>query len=198
MFKRKNPLTLLQRVRQLLWPSSGLRRSALYVGHRIGRLPGTPYRIAAGFACGAAVSFTPFIGLHFVLAMVLSLLIRGNVIASAIGTIVGNPWTFPFIWAWTYALGQWILGVDDLDAQGVSFTLTEIFDRPSAVLLPMLLGSLPTALTAWLAVFFTASATVSQYQRSRRRRLRKRVRKLKLTRKGGVLPRTKVMPSSSD
>ena len=183
---------------QFIWPSGGLRRSALYVGHRIGRLPGTPHRIAAGLACGAAVSFTPFIGLHFVLAMVLSLLVRGNVIASAIGTAVGNPWTFPFIWAWTYALGRWFLGVGELDAPAASFTLTEIFDRPSTVFWPMLLGSLPTALVAWFAAYIPVSATVAQYQRARRRRLRKRIRKLKLVAKKGAAPSEGVVQSSSD
>ena len=35
---------------------------------------------------------------HILLAMLLALLIRGNLIASGIGTVVGNPWTFPLIW----------------------------------------------------------------------------------------------------
>ena len=65
---------------------------------RLKRLQGTPYSIATGFACGVAISFTPFIGFHMILAALTAWLIRGNIIASAIGTIVGNPWTFPFIW----------------------------------------------------------------------------------------------------
>ena len=198
VFKRRSPLPVLKRLRQLIWPTGGLRRSALYVAHRIGRLPGTPYRIAAGFACGAAASFTPFIGFHFVLAMALSLMVRGNVIASAIGTAVGNPWTFPFIWAWIYALGRWMLGAGELDAPVASFTLSEIFDQPLAVFWPMVLGSVPTAIVAWIAAYYPASLAVAQYQRARRRRLRKRVRKLKLVRKGKVVPRGRAVHTSSD
>ena len=198
VFKRRNPLSLLGRVRQFVWPSGGLRRTAIYVAHRIGRLPGTPYRIAAGFASGAAVSFTPFIGLHFVLAMGLSLLVRGNVIASAIGTVVGNPWTFPFIWAWIFSLGNWMLGADGVDAPAEGFTLSAIFDRPWEILWPMILGALPTASVAWFVTFLPASAAVDQYQRARRRRLRKRVRKLKLAGKAQVSRNASAMPSSSD
>ena len=88
MFKRRHPLRLIRRVREFVWPRGGWRRAALYIVHRLGRLPGTPYRVAAGFACGAAVSFTPFMGFHFVGAALLALLIRGNVIASAIGTAI--------------------------------------------------------------------------------------------------------------
>src|SRR3546814_7251488 len=88
MFKRRIPLPFHRRARSFLWPRGGWRRSGTYVAHRLRRLPGPPYRIAAGFASGAAISFTPFIGLHFVLATLLALCIRGNIVASAIGTMV--------------------------------------------------------------------------------------------------------------
>ncbi len=175
MFKRRNPLPVVHRAREVLWPRRGWTRATRYIGHRLGRLPGSPYRIAAGFACGAAVSFTPFIGLHFVLAMGTSLLMRGNVIASAIGTVVGNPWTFPFIWAWIFALGRWILGEDASAHLPDNLTLAFIFDHPWKVLWPMTLGGVPTALVAWFVFFFPAQILVAQYQRARRRRLRKKV-----------------------
>ena len=53
--------------------------------HRIKRLPGTPQSIAAGVACGVAASFTPFIGLHFVLAALFAWLVGG------VGYISGLP-----------------------------------------------------------------------------------------------------------
>ena len=84
------------------------------------RLKGTPYSIAAGFACGVAVSFTPFIGLHLVLAAITAWIIRGNVVSSAIGTIVGNPWTFPFIWVAVLSTGRFLLG-DFASADHVNF-----------------------------------------------------------------------------
>jgi len=177
MFRRRNPLPIHRRVKEVLWPSLGWGRAARYVGHRLGRLPGSPYRIAAGFACGAAVSFTPFMGFHFVLAMGLSLLLRGNVIASAVGTAVGNPWTFPLIWAWTFHSGRWLLGeVGRVPVYPESMTLTYIFEHPWQVLWPMTIGSLPTALVAWFVFFWPVRSMVSQYQKARRWRLRRKLR----------------------
>lgn len=177
MFKRRNPLPFHQRAGAILWPRGGWRRSGTYVAHRLRRLPGTPYRIAAGFASGAAISFTPFIGLHFVLAVALAALVRGNIIAAAIGTVVGNPWTFPFIWLWTYSLGCWVLGGHGLTALPENLSFQHIFDNPLEVLLPMVVGGIPTAAVAWVVFFWPLQRTVAEYQKARRRRLRKRLRR---------------------
>ena len=116
MFARRFKPTFLARIREFVWPRIGFRRSVRYVRHRLVRLPGTPYTIAGGFACGAAVSFTPFIGFHFILGVICAWLTRSSIIASAIGTAIGNPWTFPFIWAFVYNLGSTMLGTNNADA----------------------------------------------------------------------------------
>ena len=53
------------------------------------------FRFGVGFACGAAVSFTPFIGFHSALAALLAWSIGGNILASAIGTAVGHGLPVP-------------------------------------------------------------------------------------------------------
>ncbi|WP_422366443.1 DUF2062 domain-containing protein [Pelagibius sp.] len=179
MFKRREPLTFLKRASEILWPKGGWRRSGTYVAHRLRRLPGTPYRIAAGFASGAAISFTPFIGLHFILAAVLAVVLRGNLLAAAIGTVVGNPWTFPFIWLWIYSLGTWLIGNDDLTGLPQSLSLSYIVDNPLGVLLPMTVGGIPTAICAWFVFFWPIQRTVDQYQKARRRRTRRKLRRLR-------------------
>lgn len=157
-------------LRESLWPSAGWSRAARYVSHRVRRLPGSPYSIAAGFACGAAISFTPFIGLHFVLAAVLALLMGGNFIASAIGTVVGNPWTFPLIWSWIYLLGRWLQGEPAIADLPQTMSLAYIFDRPWQVLWPMVLGGVPTAVAAWFVAFWPCYKAVERYQHARRQR----------------------------
>ena len=186
MFQRRHPLPVLNRARELVWPRRGWRRTTLYIAHRLGRLPGTPYRIAAGFACGAAISFTPFMGFHFVGAAVLSLLVRGNVVASAIGTAIGNPWTFPFIWIWIYNLGRWLLGESGESALPDDLSMHYIFENFSSVFWPMTIGGLPTTLVAWFAFFWPVYLAVSEYQRRRRKRRREKVMKLKRQRSGAV------------
>lgn len=177
MFARRRPLPFLQRTARFLWPRGGWARQGMYVAHRIKRLPGTPNRIAAGFACGVAVSFTPFIGLHFVIAALLALIMRGNIIASAIGTVAGNPWTFPFIWIWTYNIGLWLLGQEQVGSLPDSFSMQYIFDNPLNVLWPMAIGSLPSGTVAWLVAFFIMRDIVKRYRLRRRSRLRAKLRR---------------------
>ncbi len=174
MFKRRNPLSIIERLTLALWPRRGWLRQSTYVAHRLGRLPGSPYSIAAGFAAGVAVSFTPFIGLHFVLAAGLALLLRANVIASAIGTVIGNPWTFPFIWSWIFTLGHWLLGSHADTGLSANLSMNYIIERPLQVLLPMIVGGLPTGVVAWFVAFIPLRSIVERYRYARRKRLIKR------------------------
>ncbi len=179
MFQRRDPLPLLHRVRDFLWPRKGWRRTSSYIAHRVRRLPGTPYRIAAGFASGAAISFTPFIGLHFVGGALISLILRGSLMASAIGTVIGNPWTFPFIWAWIYTLGVWLLGGEVETVLPETLGFSYIFDRPMEILWPMTVGGLPTAVAVWFACFWSVRGAVARYQFARRKRMLRRSRTLR-------------------
>ena len=104
MFRRRTPLTKLSQIRSVVWPERGFRRLFAYLFQRVVRLPDTSASVAVGVASGVAASFLPFIGLHFFIAALLALLLRGNVLASAIGTLFGNPWTFLFIWVSDYRL----------------------------------------------------------------------------------------------
>lgn len=175
MFKRRARRTFWGRAREFIWPQSGWRRAFAYMTHRIKRLPGTPQSIAAGVACGVAASFTPLVGFHFILAALLAWLIGGSIIASAIGTAVGNPWTFPFIWIGIYRLGALILGWDVSETLPDGLTLTYIVDNPIAVLLPMAVGAVPAALVAWSVTYWPVLNIVTKYRELRRRRMAKRL-----------------------
>ena len=174
MFRRRNKPGWVARLRDFLWPRRGWRRAGAYVFHRVRRLPGSPYSIAAGFACGAAMSFTPYIGFHFFGAALLAWIIGGNLMASAIGTAVGNPWTFPFIWAGIFRLGIWMLGWDLNHALPEDLTLSYIFERPGAILLPMSVGAVPAVVVVWFATYWPTRELVADYQRLRRQRRERR------------------------
>ena len=192
MFGRRIPLSLLSRLRHVVWPRSGWRRLFSYLGHRVRRLPGTPESIAAGVASGVAISFTPFIGLHFALACGLAWLLRGNLIAAAVGTVAGNPWTFPFIWAWILALGRWILGDSGQYEPPPDATLLYMIEHPLLLLWPMTLGGIPTAVVAWFVSYYPFKRMVAEYQKARARRLRKKIGNLS----GAETLARSAMPSS--
>lgn len=201
MFKRRNLQPVFHRLGNLIWPRTGWARALRYLWHRIARLRGTPHSIAAGIASGAATSFTPFIGLHFVLAALTGFLTRGNFIASMIGTGAGNPWTFPLIWVWIYHLGLKMAGGDDTavgdpDFIGlfiglpaflvkalVSFEVdADYFQTLWAIWWPMLLGSIPTFLMVWLATYLLLKPVLAAYQTQRIARRGRRRRKIRQAR----------------
>ena len=153
----------------------GWRRMGVYLVKRLTRLSGTPHSIAAGFACGTAISFTPFMGLHTVLSVLLSVLVRGNYLAAMVGTLVGNPWTFPFIWVASAKLGHALLG----GAPPAKTALAEphlhhLFHEVGALLWPMTVGGVPLGLLAALVVYFPVLRTVAAYQNARRHRRERR------------------------
>ena len=172
MFRRREKKSLLNHLRDFFWPSIGFARSTRYLAHRIGRMPGTPTSIAVGFACGAAIACTPFVGFHLGIALVVAWIIRGSPLAAAIATqIVGNPWTIPFILLGIYHLGAWMLGESSLHRLPHEVHIGYIFRHPLQVMLPMTLGSIPVAVVVGLVSFFPARFLVSRYhlQRTMRR-----------------------------
>lgn len=192
MFLRRNKVSIFQRAREFFWPTAGWHRSTRYVFHRVARIPGSAYSLAAGFACGAAVSFTPLVGLHFVLSALLAYLMRANIIACAIGTVVGNPWTFPFIWVAVFKVGNWILLAEGEEVHHIKFldVLTEsmkalhelnfdyLFDTAWPVLFPMLVGCVPVGILVWFVFYLPLRPMISKYQAGRHhRRTRKALRR---------------------
>lgn len=95
----------VKRVKAFIWPKKGFIRAWKYLAVRLSRMNTTPHAIAAGFASGAAASFTPLLGLHIILAFVLAFVTRGSMIAAALGTVIGNPVTFPLFFSTTYWVG---------------------------------------------------------------------------------------------
>lgn len=176
MFQRRVKTSKSRQVANFFWPSIGFKRSTRYLGYRLARLPGTPYSLAAGFAFGAAVSFTPFVGLHFIVSGILAWIFRANILASAIGTAVGNPWTFPFIWTGTYNLGHWMLRVENQDEAGFNAgTMDQFFhnlyengwqsvsDIFTSVIFPMLIGSIPVFVAIWVIFFYPLRALIRKF-----------------------------------
>ena len=154
MFKRRKPRETLEVLREWLWPKSGWIRAGKYVFHRLIRLDDGPRTIAVGMACGAFASASPFVGTHFITAGILALIFRGNIIASTLGTWVGNPITFPFIWLLTYQIGLIVLGQEttgELPDIGASLTDTASEGILTTIIYPMLIGALPVG--SFLALF---------------------------------------------
>ena len=110
MFKRRERRSIFRFFSEVIFSLKGIGRAIEYVGIRLKRIPDTPHKISLGMSCGIFASFTPLFGLHFLIAGLLSYVLRANVLASLIGTFIGNPITFPIITVFNLKLGEWILG----------------------------------------------------------------------------------------
>ncbi len=70
-----------------------------------------PGHISAGLAVGVFISFTPFYGLHLLMALVASFLFRLNKITCITGTWVNNPFTVVPVTVMSYKPGRTLLGL---------------------------------------------------------------------------------------
>ena len=202
VFKRRTKRTFLQLLGALVYPKGGWSRAAQYINHRVRRLPDAPHRIARGIFAGVVVSFTPLFGLHFLVATLLAVVMRGNILAALLATFVGNPITFPFIAVFSVELGHWLLSsgnglpawqiVAGFGRAGVEFwaNIRAIFSDDVAhweslerffhqVYLPYLVGGIPLGIVAGMVSYYLSLPVIGAYQKLRKKRLADRIAKLR-------------------
>ena len=199
ILKRRDTVSLWRRVRNLFWHEIGFHRAAKYISHKVNRISGSPHAIALGFAAGAFASFTPAVGFHFVLAALIAWIIGGNILASAIGTSVGNPLTFPFIWIATHNLGSFLLGQEGrhhialaapeggirlLFSQPATF-FEELWATLEPVFWPMCVGAVPSGLACGALCYFVLKPAIIRYKKRRARIREKRAAELRQRRAAG-------------
>jgi uncharacterized protein (DUF2062 family) len=196
VFKRRAPRSYLHILARTVYPRGGWWRAVLYVVHRLRRLPDPAHKISRGIAAGVFTSFTPFFGLHFLIAAVVAWAIRGNMIAALLSTFVGNPLTFPLIATVSVELGTTILGDENAIPLGRIFgafsnASAELWHNLSAIFtdevahwgrlenffwhlfLPYLVGGLIPGLIAGAAAYALSRPLISAYQKARIGRMKR-------------------------
>ena len=199
MFKRRDRRSPGRAVWHALWPRGGWGRAALYVKHRVRRLPDTPRKISRGIMAGVITTFTPFYGIHFLIAAVLAFVMRGNVMAALLGTFFGNPLTYVPIGVVSLNLGHWMLGtqarasMDEnifdkfygaghdlfwnswfaLTGQPVDWRATAVFYYD--VFLPWLVGGIVPGIFTGIAAYTISLPLIEAYQRRRRGAIKKKL-----------------------
>lgn len=203
VFKRRDRRPVWEIVWRAMWPKGGWGRAAQYVKHRLRRLPDTPEKICRGIWSGVFVAFTPFYGLHFLIAISLAWLMRGNIVAAILATFVGNPLTYVPIGVVALQTGYWLLGTRP--AEGFEDNLARKFAGASAdlwhnikavftpatadwsklalfyheVFLPYLVGGILPGIVAATVVYYVTLPVVRAYQNRRKKLLRQKLEKLR-------------------
>lgn len=203
VFKRRNPRTWTQVIREFFYPNGGWMRAMTYVKHRLTRLPDPPHRIARGIFAGCLVSFPPLIGLQLLSAAALAFVIRGNILAALLATFLSNPVTTPFIAVVSMETGYRLLGIDATLTPkmiGLAFAdagseiwrnfLAIFTDAPthwdrlgnffSTVYWPYFIGSLLPGLVVSAICYYLSLPVIHAYQKRREKKRRDRAAKRRI------------------
>jgi len=114
------------------------------------RIRDFPESVAIGLAWGVAISFTPVLGFHLIICYLGTVMMRGNLIAATVGSVIGNPWTFPFFFYMAYKLG---LSFIYNPLESYEFTLSFLIENFNQLFFPTLLGSIPIAISVWFITY---------------------------------------------
>ncbi len=117
---------------------------------KIFRIKDFPESVAIGLAWGVSISFTPLLGLHLIICYSGTFLMRGNLIAATVGSVIGNPWTFPFFFYLAYKLGL-LFFFSPLEKY--EFKIKFLIENFQDLYFPTLVGSLPIAIIVWLITY---------------------------------------------
>lgn len=203
VFKRRDRRGAWQVARELVYPKGGWTRAFHYVTHRLRRLPDTPHRIARGIWAGVFISFTPFFGLHFFGAALIAWALRGNILASAIGTFFGNPLTYVPIGVVSLQTGHFLLGGTFEETEHGSFlqsfaaaardlndNFLALFSGREAnwdglavfyqdIFFPYLIGGIVPGIIAATACYYVTIPLVTAYQHRRKGRLKEKLAEIR-------------------
>ncbi|WP_370513020.1 DUF2062 domain-containing protein [Oceaniovalibus sp. ACAM 378] len=200
MFKRRTPRSYLQTFAHFFYPRGGWMRAGQYVVLRLRRLPDPAHKISRGIAAGVFTSFTPLFGFHFLTAVTLAWLLRGNMLAALLATFVGNPLTFPIIATVSVELGSRMLGNPGgvplhVVLSSFSYASLELWGNLKAIFtpelthwgrmeyffdhifLPYLVGGIIPGIVCALLSYFASRPLLAAYQKARIKRLKKKFEK---------------------
>ena len=203
VFKRRDRRSIVQIVADFVYPRGGWGRAFEYVKHRVRRLPDTPEKISRGIWAGVFTTFTPFYGLHFLVAVLIARVMRGNILASLLGTFFGNPLTYLPIAVASLSTGHFLLGsrlekaVDRSLGDKFAGAGADLWNNFEAlftpahpdwhklglfyddVFFPYLVGGLIPGVVAATVSYYLCLPLISVYQKRRRKRLQAKLDQLR-------------------
>lgn len=193
LFKRKKDVSLWEKMKNFIYPKTGFIRGYKYLFKRVSRIPDRAHSIAIGIACGVGVSMTPFIGFQLLLTALFAFILRGNIAAGLIATVIGNPITFPFIWIGSYRLGIFILREPSL-MSSTTIPFIEIFKEMKEAILtlnwdimitkvlpifnPMIIGGTILGILSGFLSYFLIIGFIDECKRIHKIKIEKAINKL--------------------
>jgi uncharacterized protein (DUF2062 family) len=160
------------------WAVSSLRKTY----ERFIKIRGEPQDIAMGLALGLFLGVSPMFGLQVWIAILLAALFKWNKIAAALGTVISNPFTTPFIYAATYYVGSKLFDTGKILPAGLAWdfnTLVRILSKTPQVFWAWTLGGVILGLPLACFGYYLSYAAIIRYRTKLRQRVVERRKFLK-------------------
>jgi hypothetical protein len=157
-----------------------IARSSRYAYLRVVRIKAPAESIAMGLALGVFAGALPLLSLQMAIAVSLALVMRGNIIAAALGTWWSNPFNWAIVFPLLYMLGKVFVpgDVPPLNISELShLPLLELLGQSWKWLLITSLGGVIAGVPMAVMTYFVALRGVRIYHDGRARRKLERQRR---------------------
>ena len=161
-------------------------RSALRRAYeRFIRIRGDPKDICFGLALGIFLGISPIFGFQLILAVLIAALLKWNKIAAAMGTLISNPLTTPFIYPFAYFVGSSVMGTTTKGHLVIPRDLAtagRMLEEAPQLLLEMTLGTVLIGLPLAILGYFLSYTALIRYRQTIKEKMAIRRQKLALRR----------------
>ena len=116
-----------------------------------------PNRIASGIAIGVFIAWSPLLGIHTVLCILLAFVFKASKTASILGSLLCNPLTIPFILFIDYEVGILICNLLKINYTHMilsDFKNIDLLKTGMEVLVPALIGSFVLGIVNAVPAYF--------------------------------------------
>lgn len=129
---------------------------------RLSGINGEPRPIALGYALGVFLATSPLMGLHCILAVLISGALKWNRIAAGIGAFHSNLLTAPLIYSSTYFIGTRFLGSEALFV--MPDNPVELLARGSDVFISLAVGGLILGIPCAILSYYLGILIIKRYR----------------------------------
>lgn len=119
----------------------------------------SPHQVAMSFSVGVFIGMSPLLGLHTVLGLLLSYLLRMNKFVTIVGVYVTNPWTIVPIYTFGTWSGMKLMGIEGIlsDINWRTLGFSNVFTELKLLFWPFVIGTFfigaISALVSYIAIF---------------------------------------------
>ena len=135
------------------------------------KLDDSPHKLAAAFALGTLIAFSPWLGLHIVSCIVLAWLLRLNKVVVLTASFINNPWTIVPMYAFCLWFGFKITGRDAAipHIAWSELNLTSAYMILKPYLWPFVTGTLAVGSVAALVSYGVIYWAVTRFRKQEKR-----------------------------